>query len=57
MNDPAPYPMVPVYDAVIFCDLGLEPLWVHTQMEFTRKACEAAKIFFKVLDTLCIRTS
>ena len=51
MNDPAPYPMVPVYDAVIFCDLGLEPLWVHTQMEFTRKACEAAGIFFKVLDT------
>lgn len=22
---PAPYPLVPVYDAVIFCDLGLEP--------------------------------
>ena len=51
MNDPAPYPMVPVYDAVIFCDLGLEPLWVHAQMEFTRKACEEAGIFFKVLDT------
>lgn len=51
MNDPAPYPQVPVYDAVIFCDLGLEPLWVHAQLEFTRKACEAAGIFFKVLDT------
>ena len=32
---PAPYPLVPVYDAVIFCDLGLEPLWVKEQMEFT----------------------
>ena len=47
----APYPMVPVYDAVIYCDLGLEPPWVYHQLEFTRKACEDAGIFFKVLDT------
>lgn len=45
------HPWVPVYDAVIFCDLGLEPEWVNTQMEFTRKACKDAGIFFKVLDT------
>lgn len=45
------HPWVPVYDAVIFCDLGLEPEWVNTQMEFTRKACEEAGIFFKVLNT------
>ena len=45
------HPWVPVYDAVIFCDLGLEPEWVNTQMEFTRKACEDAGIFFKVLNT------
>lgn len=45
------HPWVPVYDAVIFCDLGLEPEGVNTQMEFTRKACEDAGIFFQVLDT------
>ena len=41
---PAPYPLVPVYDAVIFCDLGLEPPWVKEQMEFTKNACENAGI-------------
>lgn len=45
-----PYPKVPVYDAVIFCDLGLEPSWVQRQMEFTRRSCESAGIFFQVLD-------
>lgn len=45
------HPLVPVYDAVIFCDLGLEPPWVQIQLEFTRKACEGAGIFFKVLNT------
>lgn len=45
------YPLVPVYDAVIFCDLGLEPTWVYQQMEFTRRSCESAGIFFKVLNT------
>lgn len=45
------HPHVPVYDAVIFCDLGLEPSWVLKQMEFTKNACESAGIFFKVLDT------
>ena len=48
---PAPYPLVPVYDAVIFCDLGLEPPWVKEQMEFTKNACENAGIPFYVLDT------
>lgn len=45
------HPLVPIYDAVIICDLGLEPHWVKDQMEFTRRACESAGIFFKVLDT------
>ena len=45
-----PYPEVPVYDAVIFCNLGLEPSWVRHQMEFTRRSCESAGIFFQVLD-------
>ena len=48
---PVPWPKVPVYDAVIYCDLGLEPYWVMQQMEFTRKACQDAGIFFKKLDT------
>lgn len=48
-GQPAPHPMVPVYDLVIFCDLGFEPPWVLYQMEFTRKACEEAGIAFKSL--------
>lgn len=41
----------PVYDVVIFCDLGMEPPWVKDQVEFTRKACEWAGIKFVVLDS------
>lgn len=44
------FPLVPVYDIVVFCDLGLEPPWVHHQMEFTRRACEKAGIRFEVLE-------
>lgn len=51
MNRTPPYPHVPIYDAVIFCDLGLEPSWVMNQVEFTRRACEHAGIFFQTLDT------
>lgn len=43
------FPLVPVYDLVVFCDLGLEPPWVYAQVEFTRKACEDAGIRFEVL--------
>ena len=46
-----PYPLVPIYDAVIFCDLGLEPSWVQKQAEFTRRSCESAGIPFYILDT------
>lgn len=45
-----PFPEVPIYDAVIFCDLGFEPPWVKSQVAFTERACKQAKIFFKVLD-------
>ena len=31
---PYPYPLVPVYDAVIFCDLHSEPSWVYEQAAF-----------------------
>lgn len=46
-----PYPAVPVYDLVVFCDLGFEPPWVMRQVEFIRNACGAAGIPFKVLDS------
>ena len=38
MNKPVLHTAVPIYDAVIFCDLGLEPPWVMQQVEFTRRA-------------------
>ena len=35
---------VPIYDLVIFCDLGMEPSWVNYQWEFIVRACESAGI-------------
>lgn len=43
------FPLVPVYDLVVFCDLGKEPPWVMKQVEFIRNACEEAGIRFEVL--------
>lgn len=43
------FPLVPIYDDVVFCDLGMEPPWVMKQVEFTRRACEEAGIHFTVL--------
>ena len=37
-----PYPLVPVYDLVVFCDLGFEPPWVMQQAEFVHRACDTA---------------
>ena len=37
-----PYPLVPVYDLVVFCDLGFEPPWVMRQAEFVHQACQDA---------------
>ena len=42
---------VPVYDAVIFCDLGLEPYWVKNQVDFIKKACEGVGIPFHKIDS------
>ena len=50
-KDNPPWPLVPVYDAVIYCNLGLEAPWVYRQLEFTKKACEDAGMYFKILDT------
>lgn len=45
-----PYPLVPVYDLVVFCDLGFEPPWVMQQAEFVHRACDAAGIRYEMLD-------
>lgn len=42
---------VPIYDLVIFCDLGMEPSWVLMQWQFIEKACDSAGITHKLLDT------
>ena len=47
---PYPYPLVPVYDAVIFCDLHSEASWVYAQLAFTAAACQKAGIPFYRLD-------
>lgn len=41
------HPMVPIYDDVVFCDLGFEPPWVKLQADFVREACEKAGIHYK----------
>lgn len=50
-GNPFPHPFVPVYDAVIFCDLGLEPYWVARQVEFIKQACERAGIPFYIIES------
>lgn len=40
---------VPIYDAILFCDLGLEPAWVMDQVRFIQQACEWAEIPFYIL--------
>jgi len=45
-----PHPAVPVYDAILFCDLGFEPPWVRQQVNFVRDACRERDIPFHVLD-------
>jgi len=46
-----PHPEVPIYDIVIFCDLGLEPSWVMRQWLFIERACDSAGIRHEMLDT------
>ena len=41
---------VPVYDAVVFVNLGSEPKWVREQVEFIQKACKNADIPFYELE-------
>lgn len=48
---PETHSAVPVYDAIIFCDLGNEPEWVYKQTDFIAEACKNAGISFYVLDS------
>ena len=43
------WPLVPVYDISVFCDLGFEPPWVMRQVEFCKRAGEWAGVPFKIL--------
>lgn len=43
--------LVPIYDAIIFCDLGKEPPWVYDQVKFIMNACDEVKIPFYILGT------
>lgn len=42
---------VPIYDAILFCDLGHEPEWVYRQVEFIKYQCEKVGIPFYILET------
>lgn len=44
------WPAVPVYDAVIFCDLHAEESWVYEQADFAARLCARAGIPFYTLD-------
>jgi hypothetical protein len=43
------HPLVPVYDAVIFVDLGNEPPWIAKQVQFVQRACKDSGISFYIL--------
>lgn len=45
------HPEVPRYDAVIYCDLGKEPVWVSEQVAFIQKACDYCEIPFYILQS------
>ena len=44
------WPKVPVYSAVIFCDLHAEPSWVYEQAAFVAAVCQEAGIPYYTLD-------
>lgn len=45
------HPEVPRYDAVIYCDLGKEPVWVSEQVAFIQRACDKSEIPFYILQS------
>lgn len=44
------HPAVPVYDAIVFCDLQCEPPWVYDQVDFLAARCEEYNIPFYILE-------
>lgn len=46
---PEKFPLVPVYDAILFCDLGGEREWVYRQVHFIKEQCMNVGIPFYVL--------
>ena len=45
------HPEVPVYDAIVFCDLNCEPVWVYEQVDFIASVCERYGIPFYILES------
>ena len=48
-RDGIKYKKVPIYDAIVFCDLGSEASWVYDQVHFIEQACTAVGIPFYIL--------
>lgn len=45
-----PFPTIPIYDVIIFCDLDKEPDHVYKQVQFIEDACFKVGIPFHVLE-------
>ena len=50
-RDGIKYPLVPIYDAIVFCDLCSEAPWVYKQVAFIANACKKCGISFYILTT------
>lgn len=46
---PNKFPLVPIYDAILFCDLGGERRWVYDQVWFIGQICKEVGIPFYIL--------
>lgn len=51
VKEPGKHPIVPIYDLIIFCDLGKEPPWVMKQVEFIKNACVNVGIRFEIIQS------
>jgi len=47
--NPDKFPLVPIYDAILFCDLGGERDWVYRQVDFLKDQCTKFGIPFYIL--------
>lgn len=48
-GSPPVWPLVPVYDVSVFCDLGFEPPWVMKQVDFLKRAGDSCGVPLVVL--------